>query len=157
MTALATRAAAASDATLIAALVNRAFAIEKAFTDGERTSIEEIRALMAKGMFLLADDDAGPPYACAYVEQRGYRAYLGMLSIDPDRQGQGLGRRMLTAVESYCRARRVRAMDIRILSLRAELPPFYRKLGYVEAGTAPCENSLLLKPAHYILMSKNLE
>jgi ribosomal protein S18 acetylase RimI-like enzyme len=150
------RAASAADVPAIVTLVNRAFAIEKAFVDGERTSPEEIRQLLQKGMFLLADGEDGAPVACAYVEQRGYRAYLGMLSVDPVCQGRGLGRQMMDAVEQHCRGHRVRALDIRILSLRPELPPFYRRLGFVEEGTAPYANPLATRPGHFILMSKNL-
>jgi ribosomal protein S18 acetylase RimI-like enzyme len=150
------RTASAADAPAIVALVNSAFAVEKAFVDGERTSLEEILELLRKGIFLVADGPDGVPTACAYVEQRGFRAYLGMLSIDPASQGKGLGREMMAAAEAHCRARRVRAMDIRILSLRPELPPFYRKLGYAEEGTAPYDNAKSRKPGHFILMSKNL-
>jgi ribosomal protein S18 acetylase RimI-like enzyme len=153
---LRTRIATAADAGTIVTLVNAAFAIEKAFVDGERTSLEEIQQHLQKGVFLVADDSEGSPVACAYVEQRGYRAYMGMLSVDPARQGMGLGRRMMTAIEEYCRAHRVRSMDIRILSLRPELPPFYRKLGFAEEGTAPYENPKCATPAHFILLSKNL-
>ena len=154
---LAVRAAGASDAPAIEALVNAAFAVEKAFVDGERTTLQEIQHLLEKGAFLVFDDAEGSAMAvCAYVEQRGFRAYLGMLSVDPSRQGSGLGRKMMTAVEEYCRERRVRALDIRILSLRPELPPFYRKLGFVEEGTAPYDNPQCSRPAHFILMSKNL-
>ena len=141
---------------MIVALVSAAFAVEKAFVDGERTTLEEIEQHLRRGVFLLADGSDGSPAACAYVEQKGYRAYLGMLSVDPARQGAGLGHQMMSAVEDYCRGRRVRAIDIRILSLRPELPPFYRKLGFAEEGTAPYQNPKCSTPAHFQLMSKNL-
>jgi len=153
---LAVRVASDRDASAIVALVNAAFAIEKAFVDGERTTLDEIQQYLCRGVFLLADGANGAPVACAYVEQRGFRAYLGMLSVDPARQGAGLGRQMMEAVEAYCRGRRVRSLDIRILSLRPELPPFYQKLGFVEEGTAPYENPLATKPGHFILMAKDL-
>lgn len=153
---LVVRPASGGEASALVALVNAAFAVEKAFVDGERTSLEEIQQHLQKGVFLIADGADGAPVACAYVEQRGFRAYLGMLSVDPAYQGAGLGRQMMNAVEAYCRGRRVRTLDIRILSLRPELPPFYRKLGFVEEGTAPYDNPRSTKPGHFILMSKNL-
>jgi len=118
----------------------------------------DLLRLLQSGVFLVVDaDDRSQPVACAYVEQRGFRAYLGMLSVDPVRQGTGLGRQMMTAVEQYCRGHRVRSIDIRILSLRPELPPFYRKLNFVEEGTAPYENPKSTRPGHFLLMSKNLD
>jgi GNAT superfamily N-acetyltransferase len=154
--ALAVRSAAMADASAIVALVNAAFAVEKSFVDGERTTLGEIQDLLHKGVFLVVDAGDGTLTACAYLEQRGFRAYLGMLSVDPGRQGSGIGGQMMAAVEAYCRTRRVRALDIRILSLRPELPPFYRKRGFVEEGTAPYNNPQCTRPAYFILMTKNL-
>jgi hypothetical protein len=50
-------------------------------------------------------------------------------------------------------------MDITVLSLRTELPPFYRKLGYVETGAEEFRTSRPLKDGvqcHCIVMSKAL-
>jgi hypothetical protein len=48
-------------------------------------------------------------------------------------------------------------MDLRIVNLREELPPFYRRLGYVETGTAPFPEEIKSKlPCHFVLMSKPL-
>lgn len=66
---------------------------------------------------------------------------------------------MIEAAEDYCRARGCKFMDISVLSLRPELPPFYRKLGYVENGTDEFRPSRPLKPGlecHIIRMSKPL-
>ncbi|HTX75182.1 MAG TPA: GNAT family N-acetyltransferase, partial [Terracidiphilus sp.] len=93
------------------------------------------------------------------MERRGARGYLGMLAVDPARQGKGLGRRMVEAAESRFRRQRCTAVDITVLSLRPELPPVYRKLGYVETGTEEFHPSVPLKPGlkcHCIVMSKRL-
>jgi hypothetical protein len=48
-------------------------------------------------------------------------------------------------------------VDISVVDLRTELPPFYRRLGYVETGTAPFPDPAKAKrPCHFILMSKPL-
>ena len=52
-----------------------------------------------------------------------------MLAVSPTRQGTGVGRIMVNAVEEYCRKNGCRHPDITVLTLRPELPPFYRKLG----------------------------
>ena len=45
---------------------------------------------MAKGQFLLAGDNEKLT-GCVYLERRGERAYLGLLAVDPERQGSGIG------------------------------------------------------------------
>jgi GNAT superfamily N-acetyltransferase len=142
----------------MARLINSAFAVEK-FIEGERTDEAELRTRMQKGEFFLGCDEAGELVASVYVEIRGTRGYLGMLAVDRQRQGNGLGRKMVGAVEEYCRGKGCRAMDLTVLSLRPELLPIYRKLGYLETGVEEFRPSRPLKPGvecHCIVMSKEL-
>ncbi|HKG99084.1 MAG TPA: hypothetical protein VKA97_14785, partial [Pyrinomonadaceae bacterium] len=68
-----------------------------------------------------------------------------------------LGSFLMVAAENYCRERGSRFMDIYIVNLRQELPPFYRRRGYVETGTAPFPEDIVTKiPCHFIIMSKVL-
>ncbi|HKN59601.1 MAG TPA: GNAT family N-acetyltransferase [Candidatus Acidoferrales bacterium] len=151
-----TRTATAADAESIARLINVAFRVERFFVDRDRTDPDKIRALLETGVFLVAED-AGRMTACVYVELRGDRAYFGLLAVDPSRQNKGVGKDMVAVVEDYARAAGCRFMDMRIVSLRAELPPFYRRLGYVETGTEPFKADAEPKiPAHFINMSKPL-
>ena len=145
------------DAQAIARLINNAFVVERMAFDGERTNADEVRALMIGGKFLLAEDCAGL-VGCVYVEVCGERSYLGLLSVAPERQDRGLGRILVHAAEDFSRSAACRAIDLRIISARAEaLLPFYRRLGYNEAGTAPFPSHVPVKvPCHYVLMSKSL-
>jgi ribosomal protein S18 acetylase RimI-like enzyme len=64
---------------------------------------------------------------------------------------------LVAAAEDYFRAGGCSAVDLRVISQRTPLPSFYRRLGYVEIGTAPFSPSLEAKvPGHYIVMSKPL-
>ena len=144
-----------SEVPAVISLINRAYEVEKFFIAGDRVSADVVKSLRSKGVFLAADE-RGALVACVYVEIRGERAYFGLLSVDPSRQGEGWGRRMVDAAEAHARAAGCGAMDIRVVNLRTELPPFYRKLGYSETGTEPLEDPRLTQPAHFVLMSKQL-
>ena len=64
---------------------------------------------------------------------------------------------MVEEAEDYARAAGCEFMDLRIVNLRAELPPFYRRLGYVETGTEPfAADAEPSQPCHFINMSKPL-
>lgn len=152
------RAAAASDSGSLVSLINSAFAIEK-FLEGERTNEEQLRQMMQKGQFLLSCDASGKLIASVYVEVRGARGYFGMLSVNPEYQGNGLGTKMVRAAEEYCRGKGCSAMDLTVLSLRSELPPLYRKLGYLETGVEEFRPGRALVGAtdcHLVVMSKQL-
>jgi predicted N-acetyltransferase YhbS len=151
------RPATADDTARIAALVNAAFRVERFFVEGDRTSTGEVAAMMGRGAFLLAED-GGALVGCVYVEPRGESAYLGLLSVDPARQASGVGRSLVAAAEDHGRRAGCRRMDMLIVNLRTELPPFYRRLGYAESGTAPFpDNGRATQPCHFIRMSKPLD
>jgi N-acetylglutamate synthase-like GNAT family acetyltransferase len=151
------RWAEARDVAAIVRVINVAFrAAESFFIERDRISAETLRPMLETGNFLLAEDAVGLA-GCVLVELRAERAYFGLLAVDPGRQHSGLGRRLIDEAENHARAAGCRAMDIRIVSLRAELPPFYRRLGYVETGTAPFPEEIKSKlPCHFTLMSKPL-
>ena len=150
------RAALADDVEAVARLINAAFVVERVVIEGDRTNPEKVRGLMNTGTFLLAEEVAGL-LGCVYVELRGERSYLGLLSVEPSRQGAGLGRQLVGAAEAYSRVAGCSAIDLRIVSARAELLPFYRRLGYSETGISPFPGDVQTKlPSHFILMTKHL-
>ena len=130
------RLARPADIPRIVDLVNRAFVVERFLFDGDRTHERDVRASFARGAFLIAERD-DLPIASVYVEIRGDRGYVGMLAVDPAAQGGGAGRAIMEAAEQHCRQAGCRAIDLSVLDQRPELPAFYRRLGYVEHGTAP--------------------
>jgi predicted N-acetyltransferase YhbS len=148
------RAADAADVPRIVSLLNAAFAMERDFIDKDRTSAPEIARYMTTGTFFVVDGDASGLASCMYLEQRSDRLYLGMLAVNPSQQGRGLGKQMITAAERHAASLGCRALDIRIVDLRTELPPFYRALGFVDNGTEPLIEPQLLRPAHFIRMTK---
>ena len=150
------RSASRGDIPALVQLINAAFLVEQFVFDGDRINAEETQASMETGKFLVAHDSAGFA-GCVYLEIRKDRGYLGLLAVDPPRQGSGLSRKLVAAAEDYFRAAGCCAVDLRVISQRTPLPPFYRRLGYVETGTAPFSPSLQTKvPGHYIVMSKSL-
>ena len=152
-----TRTAVPADAANITSVINAAFRIAEAFfVDGPRISQAEVEQLLLKGSFLLAEAE-DKLNACVYVELRGERSYLGLLSVNPSCQKSGLGSVLMLEAENYCRERGSRFMDIIIVNLREELPPFYRRRGYVENGTTPFPEDVPTKvPCHFINMTKPL-
>ena len=152
------RIAGTQDAPILASLINEAFKVEAFFKIGDRTSADEILRMMDDGQFLVVEEPRGTMVGCVYLRFRGDRAYFGMLSIEPSRQGRGLGRLLIDAVEGRSRERGSRAVDIHIVNLRDELPGFYRRLGYVDAGTLPFSDAdRASRPCHFIVMTKALD
>jgi GNAT superfamily N-acetyltransferase len=151
------RVAQMQDAEAITRVINAAFRrAESFFIERDRIDPETVRDLLRKGVFLVAEE-ASVLTGCVYVEPRGDRSYLGLLSVDPESQKSGLGSTLMIAAEDYCAKIGSRYVDLQIVNLRKELPAFYRRRGYVETGTAPFIPGIDTKlPCHFIKMSKPL-
>lgn len=151
------RIAELGDAEAIVNVINAAFRKAESFlVDHDRVESEDVLQFFSKGSFLVADEP-GLLLGCVYVEVRGDRAYLGLLSVDPNHQQAGLGSQLMTAAEQYCAKAGCRFMDLQIVSVRRELPSFYRRRGYVETGTAPFPANLNPRvTCHFVKMSKPL-
>ena len=148
------RRAEPDEAGALTRLINSAFGpAEDFFVHGDRISVDGVRERFDTGMFLVTEDYGG----CVYVELRGDRAYFGLLSVDPALQGQGLARRLIAAAEGHAFSHGCGFMDISVVNLRTELPPLYRKFGYVETGAEPWPDDVPTKvPCHFICMTKDL-
>ena len=154
-----TRLAVPNDADRLAALISLAYRVEDFFKIGDRTDAAEVRDKMTSGAFilLLDDEDRDRIAGSVYVTTHEEVGYFGMLSIDPSRQGRGLGTRLIAEAENYCRRAGCTTMELEVVNLRTELPPYYRRFGYVESGTRPfTESERTSQPCHFIVMSKPL-
>jgi len=151
------RMATGSDFDSLLRLINSAFEVERFFKDEDRLNGAKLQEYFRKGTFLVIEED-GQLAACVYVERHGDRAYLGLLSVDPARQKNGLGRRLTAAAEEFAREMGAHVMDLTVVNLRAELPGIYEKLGYRVTGTAPfpVDQMPVTQPCHFICMTKEL-
>ncbi len=158
------RPAGAADREALRQLINDAFGVERRIKKGGRDRLvdgsRELDDFLARGTFLVMKEGAAL-IACVYVEARGERCYLGLLSVAPSAQGRGLGRIMMDAAESLACEWGCGWMDLRVVSARREsLVPLYRTLGFEEAGTeeypAPLAE-VMVEPGHFVLMEKRLQ
>ena len=146
-----------AEAHRLVPLINSAFQrVESFIIDRARVDLGLVQSLFTKGEFLVAEED-GALAGCVYLELRGERAYLGLLSVDPARQKAGVGSMLMRESEQRCARAGCRFMDLRIINLRKDNHAFYKRRGYVENGTEPFPSDLTTKvPCHFVTMSKPL-
>lgn len=141
----------------IVMLVNRAFEVERFFVTGDRTSEQDIVGKLVSGVFFVAEH-RDRLVGCVYAERREKsRGYIGMLAVDPSRQGTGLGRQLMRVAEHYCLQAHCTEVIITVINLRTELMPFYGSQGYREQGTLPYSDThRATQPCHFVVMVKPL-
>lgn len=103
---------------------------------GQRTDARELGEILedpTQHMLVMRDDDA--LVGSILVTDKGDgRAYFGMLTIDPQRQAAGLGRRLLAAGENVARSFGASVIECQVIRQRDELIAWYARQGYVDTG-----------------------
>lgn len=104
---------------------------------GPRTSIAELQGFIDDpARLLLMWREGADVRAGVLLHDKGEGlAYLGMLTVEPGRQGQGLGKRLLRAAEAEAVARfGATRMEMQVFPQRSALIAFYQRLGYRLTG-----------------------
>jgi GNAT superfamily N-acetyltransferase len=139
------RIATSQDIPLVASLVNAAYrgeiskmgwTTEAYILGGQRTDTEAIGKLIAANDSLILlcyrDDEA---IGTAHLKRLDDGAYLGMFTVKPHMQGQGIGKQFLMAAENTAREQwGACKITISAITLRHELIAFYERRGYRRTG-----------------------
>lgn len=142
------RTATPADAPLVAALVERAYrgpvaatgwTTETELLTGPRSSEQRVVELLAdpESRFVLAE--SGGRLVGSTLVQRtagdGGTAYLGMFAVDPEHQGDGVGKAVVAEAEHAVRELwSATALTLTVISLRVELIDWYERRGFDRTG-----------------------
>jgi GNAT superfamily N-acetyltransferase len=139
--------AAASDLPAVVALVNgayrgaggvRGWTHEAEFLDGSRTTLAALAEDLAAqpGALLTYREAPGAEVVgCVWLEPGQAGAwYLGMLTVRPDLQANGLGRVILAEAEALARTRGAARIRMTVVNIRDSLLAWYARRGYALTG-----------------------
>jgi ribosomal protein S18 acetylase RimI-like enzyme len=101
-----------------------------------RTDKESLQLLIQKpGSIILKFERDGQIVGCVYLEQRKQsRLYLGMLSVSPGMQAQGIGKKLLKATDDYAKQNNCKIIEMTVISVRHELIAWYERNGYFQTS-----------------------
>ena len=132
------------DAPVLSNLVNSAYrgetsrqgwTTEADLLEGTRTDFHAIEELIeAPGTTILKYVENGTILGCVELEKRAHQLYLGMLTVQPDLQGKGIGKELLKAAEEEARKLNCHRIFMTVISVRHELIAWYLRHGYRDAG-----------------------
>lgn len=96
---------------------------------------------------------------CVYLERKEAELYLGMLTVSPDFQTEGIGKRLLGAAEDVAKNFDCQTITMTVISQRPELIAWYERRGYQSTGaTKPFPDDprfgVLAQPLTFIVMAK---
>ncbi|MBI3139279.1 MAG: GNAT family N-acetyltransferase [Sphingobacteriales bacterium] len=85
-------------------------------------------------VFLKYAEPEGTIIGCVNLQKHADRIYLGMFSVSPALQGEGVGKKILKAAEEYARSVHCHSIFMSVISVRSKLISWYQRHGYADTG-----------------------
>ncbi len=106
---------------------------------GQRIDAEMLHELIATpGAQVLQAFDGAHLVGCVAVERRTGHGYIGIVTVEPGRQGGGIGASLLEAAERSLRDAGETVARMTVIAQREALIEYYGRRGYARTGeTAP--------------------
>lgn len=128
-----------------------------------RTDEESLaRSLENPGSVMLKYETAeGNIAGCVYLQKQERGLYLGMLTVSPEMQAAGIGRKLVLAAESYAVENNCTSIFMNVISLRSELIAWYERLGFYKTGemnpmAADHRFGIPVQPLEFAIMEKKI-
>ena len=103
--------------------------------DGTRVTPEIILEIINKSdTTILLYEEQGKIFGCIELRKDDPKLYLGMLTVDPESQGKGIGKILLQKSEAYASSLSCSSIYMSVISSRTELINWYKRHGYNETG-----------------------
>ena len=98
---------------------------------------------------------------CVYLEKKNTSLYLGLLTVAPDVQAKGIGKKLLKAAEKYALNYNCNKIEMTVISVRKELIDWYERNGFHQTNQKQPfpDNERFgtpLKQIEFVVMEKKL-
>ncbi|KAF2508577.1 GNAT family N-acetyltransferase [Flavobacterium zhairuonense] len=103
--------------------------------EGKRTDEQEMTAIFedSKNTILKFTENEKIIGSVLLVE-KGNQLYLGMLTVSPELQNSGIGKKLLAEAENHAKSLGLSSIIMTVISVREELIAWYKRHGYVDTG-----------------------
>ncbi len=131
--------------------------------EGKRTTEEELTEIILdpKNTFLKFTENDQIIGSVLLVEKE-HQLYVGMLTVSPELQNSGIGKKMLAEAENHAKSLGLSTLSMTVVSVRAELIAWYKRHGYVDTGkreafpSSDIHINISDKPLEFIYLEKSL-
>lgn len=108
---------------------------EEHLLGGIRTDEENLSELLQKeNVTILKYTENNQIIGSVYLEKQDKKLYLGMLTVSPELQGGGVGKKLMQAAEDFARNAQLNKISMTVISVRKELIAYYERRGYKNIG-----------------------
>ncbi|MDZ7935356.1 MAG: GNAT family N-acetyltransferase [Emticicia sp.] len=108
---------------------------EEHLLDGIRTDEGDLSELLKKeNVTILKYTESGKIIGSVYLEKQVDKLYLGMLTVSPELQGGGIGKKLMQAAENLAIESYISKISMTVISVRKELIEYYERRGFKNTG-----------------------
>lgn len=108
---------------------------EEHLLGGIRTDEADLSELLKKeNVTILKYTESGKIIGSVYLEKQANKLYLGMLTVSPELQGGGIGKKLMQAAEDLAKENNIPKVSMTVISVRKELIKYYERRGYNHTG-----------------------
>jgi ribosomal protein S18 acetylase RimI-like enzyme len=129
--------------------------------EGKRiTEVELTEIIKNKENTILKFTENNKIIGCVLLVNKGKKLYLGMLTVSPELQNSGIGKKLLQEAEVHALALGLPKIVMTVISIREELIDWYNRHGYVDTGARepfPLKDTdaiIANQPLEFIVMEK---
>ncbi|MBE8724000.1 GNAT family N-acetyltransferase [Flavobacterium hungaricum] len=103
--------------------------------EGKRTNEEELTEIFSdpKNTFLKFTENE-KIIGSVLLSEKENQLYLGMLTVSPELQNGGIGKKLLAAAENHAKSLGLSSIIMTVISVREELVAWYKRHGYADTG-----------------------
>ena len=113
----------------------KGWSTEADLLDGTRIDESALRDIILRGdTTILKYEESDQLIGCVELRKESNKIYLGMLSVKPDLQGGGIGKKILEASEVFAHGQNCATIFMTVISARQPLIDWYIRKGYQLTG-----------------------
>ena len=131
--------------------------------EGLRTTEDELTELITNPInTILKFTDKDTIIGSVLLVQKENQLYLGMLTVSPELQNSGVGKKLLQQAEMHARKIGLPKIVMTVISVREELIAWYKRNGYSDTGARepfPASDvhiPIVDKPLEFIVLEKRV-
>ena len=131
--------------------------------EGLRTTEDELTELITNPInTILKFTDKDTIIGSVLLVQKENQLYLGMLTVSPELQNSGVGKKLLQQAEMHARKIGLPKIVMTVISVREELIAWYKRTGYSDTGARepfPASDvhiPIVDKPLEFIVLEKRV-
>jgi ribosomal protein S18 acetylase RimI-like enzyme len=103
--------------------------------EGKRTNEEELTEMILNPKnTILKYTENDKIIGSVLLVEKEHQLYLGMLTVSPELQNSGIGKKLLTEAENHAKSLGLSSIIMTVISVREELIAWYKRNGYVDTG-----------------------